>query len=67
MEKPEEIRELGEDRPGGSKLVWAWKKRFIVYYDAKQLCPYVLCYDGAVHAMFDDLPDAKEYVWEVFD
>ena len=51
----------------GSKPVWEWKKRFIVYYDAKQLCPYVLCYEGAVHAMFDDLSDAKEYVWEVFD
>lgn len=66
MEKPEEIRELGEDRSGGSKLVWEWGpgSRFKVYYDRQMMCPYVLCLNGQVHAMFSELDDAENYVWE---
>ena len=66
MEKPEEIRELGEDCTGGSKLVWEWGpgNRFKAYYDRKMMCPYVLCLNGQVHAMFSSLEDVETYVWE---
>lgn len=64
MEKSEEIRELGEDCTSRSKLVWGYKNRFKVYYDRQMMCPYVLCVDGKVHAMFSELDDAENYVWE---
>ena len=66
MEKPEEVRKLGEDCPGGSKLVWEWGpgSRFKVYYDRQMMCPYVLCLNGEVHAMFSTLDDVETYVWE---
>lgn len=119
MEKPEKIRELGKDCPGGaklvwesveeslmreiertgevsriaaelerrvdeleaelrerdgrhewategSKLVWEWgnKSQFKAYYDRKMMCPYVLCLNGQVHAMFSSLEDVETYVWE---
>lgn len=66
MEKSEEVRELGEDRSSRSELVWEWENRFVVYYDKSQLCPYVLCLNGQVHAMFSELDDAEAYVWEVW-
>ena len=66
MEKPKEIRELGANCPDSSKQVWEWKKRFIIYYEPSLLCPYLLIFVGAVRAMFDDLSDAKDYVWVVF-
>ena len=28
------------------------------------MCPYVLCLNGQVHAMFSELDDAENYVWE---
>ena len=66
MEKPKEIRELGKDCTSRSKLVWEWDERgrFKVYYDRKMICPYVLCLNGQVHAMFSELDDAQTYVWE---
>lgn len=67
MEKPEEVGELGADCTGGSKLVWEWGpgNRFKVYHDRKKMmCPYVLCLNGQVHAMFSSLDDAVAYVWE---
>ena len=66
MEKPKEIRKLGKDCPGGSEPVWEWGpgNRFKVYYDRKMMCPYVLCLNGQVHAMFSSLEDVETYVWE---
>ena len=66
MEKPEEVGELGEDRSGGSKLIWERGEngKFKVYYDKSMMCPYVLCLHGHVHAMFSTLDEAIFYVWE---
>lgn len=68
MEKPEKIRELGEDCTSRSKLVWEWGpgSRVKVYYDRQMMCPYVLCVNGKVHAMFSELDDAETYVWELW-
>ena len=66
MEKSKEVGELGADRSGGSKLVWEWGpgNRFKAYYDRNMMCPYGLCLNGQVHAMFSSLDDAETYVWE---
>lgn len=66
MEITEKDREMGADCSGSSKLVWEWDERgwFKVYYDRKMICPYVLCLNGQVHAMFSELDDAQTYVWE---
>lgn len=68
MEKPEEVREMGADSSGCSELVWEWgqRNRFKVYYDRNMMCPYVLCVNGKVNAMFSELDDAQTYVWELW-
>lgn len=63
MEKPKEIRELGADCTSSSQPVWEYKQ-FKVYYDRRMMCPYVLCLNGHVHAMFSSLDDVETYVWE---